>query len=210
MTSVGDDRSDQDKARAAFEAAFERGEAGDQDAAVALYRQAAVLGHSGARINLAYLLTESGPQSWAEGMRWYRRGARSGDSTAAMNLAMEYRLRGNRRRYFHWLRAAARMGNESAQKFLRVIQGVRARGGRAPMLFLDEADAWSVLQTLDKFLAGELTREAASEWATLIMRGEAALGPYQSRQVAQVIEELADHGRHLTKRRARELICKLA
>jgi len=168
-----------------------------------------MLGDIGAQLNLGNLLTEGGPESWFEGMRWYRRGVRSGNPAAASNLAMAYRLRGNRRRYFQWLRVAARMGDEDAEKFLRAIESIRARGGRAPMLFLNEVDGWAVLQILDKFLAGALTRDAVVSWAVLIATGEAAIGLPQGREVAQVIEELADPGRRLTKKRARELIFKL-
>jgi hypothetical protein len=201
--------SPEERAERAYEAAWRCDKKGDDDGAIVLFRQASRLGHGGAQVMLAYMLASRGPAEQAEGLRWSYRAVRGGESTAAWNLAMEYRLRGNRRRYFHWLRVAARMGDEDARRFLRVIDAIRSRGERAPMLFLDAVDEDSVDGMLRDFLAGKVTREEVVTWAGLIARGEAALGPCQSRRVAEAIEELADGSRRLTKKRATELIFKL-
>lgn len=190
-------------------AGCERQDAGDHAGAIALFRQALRLGNRSARLNLANLLTQEDREQWAEGMKLYYRGVRDGCEASAWNLAMEHRIRGNRRRYFHWLRVAARMGEPQAQATLRVVDDIRRRGGRAPMLFLDAIDEYYVQLVLRDFLDRDRSSEQVAVWAGLVARGEAALGPPQSRRVADAIRELADEGRKLTRKRARELIFKM-
>lgn len=195
-----------------FAKACDHEDRGEIDQAVTKFRLLAERGHEGALINLANLLIreERQPGDRKEGLRWLYRGARAGNETAAWNLAMEHRLRGNRRRYFHWLRVAAELGEPDAKRFLGVIERIRARGQHAPMLFLDAVDEMVVRLVLGAFLAGRLNRAGVVEWARPVARGEAALGPCQSRRVAEAVDELADASRRLTKRRARELYFKLS
>lgn len=183
-------------------------EMGDTEGAIACYRQAAALNYPSAYCTLGDMLTLDA-STRAEGLRWYHRAVRKGVDYAAWNLAMTYRMQGNRRGYFRWVRRAAQMGNGDGVKFLRVIEGIRARGMRAPMLYLDAVDDFHVRDMLSLFLKGRLQREAVHAWASRIDRGEAAIGLCQSRAVAEAVAELAEPDRRLTKARARELIFKV-
>ncbi|ATQ41622.1 sel1 repeat family protein [Caulobacter mirabilis] len=190
-------------------AASDLEDAGDLDGAITLYRRAAILGDRTAQMNLGVILSRPGSPHEAEGLRWSYRATRSGEAAPAWNLAMHHRMRGNRRRYFHWLKVAADRGDEEAITFQRVIADIRRRGGRAPMLFLEEIDTSVVGMMLDAFLKGEEDAASLQKWAEAIVRGEAALGPPRSRLIAEVVDEMALTRPRMTKRRARELIFKL-
>jgi hypothetical protein len=176
-----------------------------------LMQASAELGHHTAQVSLATILEEDvSPPRTAEARRWYRRAARAGNHSGAWNLAMSYRIEGNRRGYFRWSRKAAELGDEDAQRIWRLIEAIRARGRRAPMLFLADFDEDWLVNDLWAVVDGTMDRVRLEAWAGLVHRGEALAGPLPSRRAAEVIEELAHDGRRLSKRRARELLFKLA
>ncbi len=209
------DAERKERAEKLWAAGCELREAGDTEGAIPLFRDAAVLGDESAQDALGSLLTdasrpEAKPADHAEGLRWYYRAVRAGSYTAAWNLAMTHRMRGNRRGYFRWVRRAASLGDLDAARFLRVIEAIRARGHRAPMLYLSDVDEFNVRWELWDFIEGVKSREEVRAWAVRLLRGEIAIGPLQSRRVAEAVEEIADPARRLIKRRARELLAKLA
>ncbi|MDB5432276.1 MAG: hypothetical protein JWP35_3392 [Caulobacter sp.] len=209
------DAERKERAEKLWAAGCELREAGDTEGAIPLFRDAAGLGDVSAQDALGSLLTdasrpEAKPADHAEGLRWYYRAVRAGSHTAAWNLAMTHRMRGNRRGYFRWVRRAVSLGDVDAARFLRVIEAIRSRGHRAPMLYLDDVDEFDVRWVLWDFVEGVKSREEVRAWAVQLLRGQIAIGLLQSRRVAEAVEELADPARRLTKRRARELLAKLA
>jgi TPR repeat protein len=88
--------------------------------ATKLYRRGAKLGNLDSMLNLGTMLDGRGPlPKPKEAVYWFKRGIRGGDSTAAYNLAMHYKNRGQQRWYIHWLSIAAQMGDPDAPDELR-------------------------------------------------------------------------------------------
>jgi hypothetical protein len=187
-------------------------EAGRADEAIFHFREAAQRGDVACQTNLGTQLTNPnrGGADWAEGMRWYRRAARAGDPMAAWNLAMSYRLRGNRRRYLTWVRAAAALGDEEAGEVLAEIERRRAAGQAWPMYMSLLQDTDTVIDILRRFRQGEMTAAAARTWAGPVAGGEAALELQRDPGglLQAVLDEMA--AKPLTRQRALELIHKLS
>ncbi|MDQ0465516.1 TPR repeat protein [Caulobacter ginsengisoli] len=185
---------------------------GREDEAIVLHRQAAAMGEILAQLSLAYLLTERDGAEWAEGVRWYRRVTWAGDPQGAWNLAMVYRIAKNRRRYLHWLRRAAAMGEEEAVVILAEIDRRRALGQTWPMFISEYLDADNAIGVLSDYREGETTAASVAVWAGRAARGEIALRTEDDtrRRLASVLAELADPARELTRQRALELIYKLS
>ncbi len=71
-------------------------------------------------LNLANLLDDYvSPPKPALAVYWYKRAARRGYATAAINLAVHYQNLRKRRWYIHWLKVAAELGDRDAIKDLR-------------------------------------------------------------------------------------------
>jgi TPR repeat protein len=144
-------------------------------------------------------------------MRWYRRAARAGERAAAWNLAMEYRLRGKPRRYLHWIRTAASLGDDDAIRVLAEIERRRRAGQRWTMMRSITVDRTDVTWMLSQFRDGELSAAELIRWAEQAHRREtvASMDPPNDRALAEVVAELAN-GVSLTPQRARELCFKLS
>lgn len=94
-------------------------EEGHLEAAIELFRAAAKLGNTNAWASLGNLLgTVAAPSPSAEALYWLRRYLRVYPSHAAWNLAMYHRYLGRRALYFHWLKRAAKEGDEDAAEAL--------------------------------------------------------------------------------------------
>jgi len=105
--------------------AFELWEKGRVDEALPLYETSARMGHVAARIHLGTLLDDHVRPSQPLGaIYWYMRAYRSGDATAAWNLAMHYVPRGNRRWFRFWIEKAAAMQHEDAVAELAKLRKV--------------------------------------------------------------------------------------
>jgi TPR repeat protein len=96
--------------------------------AMAAYARAAHMGDVVAQSNLGNLLDDTvTPSRPKEAVYWYKRASRAGYAPAAWNLAMHYRNLGRPRWHIHWLRVAARLGEEYAPEALReMIRPIRA------------------------------------------------------------------------------------
>ena len=102
--------------------------------AVYWFRRAAIRGHAGAQISLGHCLDVGlgVEQNKTEAMRWYKKAYRRGDEVAAVNIAILYEEKGDRRRAFYWYRRAAEMGDPGAAfKVAKcLIHGIGVRKNR--------------------------------------------------------------------------------
>jgi TPR repeat protein len=101
---------------------------GDLEKAIELYLKAAKLGDSVAQLNLGVILEDKiSPPQVKEAIYWTKRAIRSGHATGAWNLAMRYRLLGNKRWYIFWLNKAAEMGEVEAFEELKTLSWWHSR-----------------------------------------------------------------------------------
>ena len=80
------------------------------------YRCAAELGDPCAQLQLGNLLSEGVGCSRDDtsALLWYRRALRQGYASAANNIAVLYRDKGNRRRAYYWFTRASELGDDDA------------------------------------------------------------------------------------------------
>lgn len=96
--------------------AFDLEEAGDIEAAISAFQDAATLGYTDAFSKLGTIFDDVlQPPQRLKAVEWYRRGVDAGDSGCAWNLAMHYCGLGDRKQYEEWLRTAVRMGDPDAE-----------------------------------------------------------------------------------------------
>ena len=179
--------------------------------AATVYREMAAKGDGMAQCNLGTLLTGLGGEHTGEGMVWYGRAVRAGNESAAWCLAMEYRLRGDRRRYLNWVRVAARLGDHDAQTILAEIERRCRAGLDWAMLIMVCVERYDVIIILSRFRKGTLSGEDVRTWAEGVQRREICmrLAPDGGASLASVLAELANEDRTLTHQRATELIFRL-
>jgi TPR repeat protein len=104
------------EAEALWRRGVELEDAGDVNAAICVYLEAAKMGHPLAQSNLGNMLDDKiDPPRPREAVYWYKRAVRGGLSVAAWNLSMHYRNLGQRRWSIYWLKVANKMGNEDAR-----------------------------------------------------------------------------------------------
>ena len=91
-------------------------ESGDLASAFMCFRLGANGGQVGCMMNLGYFYDEGVGtlRSKHDAMRWYKRAFLNGDSSAASNIAILFRERGNHRQMFRWFVAAARRDDGDA------------------------------------------------------------------------------------------------
>jgi TPR repeat protein len=98
-------------------------ERGHYEAAVEKYLICARAGDVTAQGNVATILDSFvTPVRDAEAVYWYKRALRNGSVTAAWNLAMHHKAKGNTRWHAYWLGVAADRGDEDAAEELRELK----------------------------------------------------------------------------------------
>lgn len=113
-------KSERSDAEAAFEEGLERYSRHDLAGSMEAYLHAARLGHPLAQLNLGNILDdEILPSNPAAAVFWYTQSVEGGESSAAWNLAMHYRNKGDGNSYEHWVKRAARMGHPEAIEKLK-------------------------------------------------------------------------------------------
>jgi uncharacterized protein len=88
----------------------------DSRAAVRWYRKSAVAGSASGQIHLGVCLCDGRGvrRDDVEGLRWFKRALRQGDTCAPNNIARVYQDRGNYRRAMFWYRRAVACGDGDA------------------------------------------------------------------------------------------------
>src|SRR5262245_14178756 len=96
-----------------FVEASRRSDAGDVKGAFRLWLTCAHAGDSGCQLNVGrcYEHVEGVRRNATHAMYWYRRAYRLGEASAANNLGLLYRDRGDRRRAIAWLERAMQRGS---------------------------------------------------------------------------------------------------
>jgi TPR repeat protein len=119
-------------AQALFGKAEKYEEAGDLGNAFKCLLAAAQLGHSGGQLNLgnSYASGQGTRRNSARAAHWYKKAYRNGESTGALNLAIDRRNDGNARSAVIWFKKAIAMNNGEACIALAKIYKTRKGGQR--------------------------------------------------------------------------------
>jgi tetratricopeptide (TPR) repeat protein len=106
-----------------FNAADEAWEDGDLKKAADLFRQCAELGDVAAMLNVGYFLDEGlGVKAdKSQAMTWYRKAYDLGDASAANNIAILHREKGELTAAWEWFEKAAELGDGDAHVELAKI-----------------------------------------------------------------------------------------
>jgi TPR repeat protein len=95
---------------------------GDLRRATRLFKKSAEMGCVPAFARLGTIYDDIAPTPQPDlAVHWYKRGVRRGSWVAAQNLAVHYKMRGNRRWYVHWLTRAVEMGDEDSRDELESL-----------------------------------------------------------------------------------------